>query len=100
MSHGISKVLHCFGFSFRHLRDALFVVHFVAAMFLSVYLWRRELYREWCVFLWAVVGITALQAFVFLPNQRFKTILFDYPAILVAVLGLVELFRSGQPDRS
>jgi hypothetical protein len=93
ISYGVAKTLHAFGFSFRHARDSLLVVQFVTSLLFSLYLWKRRRYREWCVFFWGVVLVAAFQAFVFLPDQRLKTVVFDFPAIIIAVLGVVELIR-------
>jgi hypothetical protein len=92
-SYGVSKVLHAFGFSFRHTRDTLMVVQLVLSMFVSAFLWRRRLHREWCVFFWVVAATAALEAFLFVPSQRFKSVIFDLPALLIVVLGLVEWMR-------
>ena len=89
--YGLTKILHSFGFSFRHLRDTFLAGYFIVSVISSVYLWRRQRYREWCVFFWAVLLSVSALAFVFLPNQRFKTVMFDLPALLVSVLAFWEL---------
>jgi len=60
-----------------------------AALAASVGLWRGGR-RPWALFLWAVIAVTALQAFLFLSNQRFKVVLFDLPALLVIGLAAGE----------
>lgn len=95
ISYGVAKVLHAFGFSFRHARDALSVVQLVVSLLVSVFLWRRRVRREWCVFFWVVGATVALQAFMFSPTQQFKTVVFDFPALLIVVLGAFEILGGG-----
>jgi hypothetical protein len=99
-SYGLTKVFHAFGFSYRHGRDSLMTAQLAVSLLFSAFLWRRRLYRDWCVFFWVAIAVTALQAFVFLPDQRFKTVVFDFPALLIIALGVVELLRgrSGVPS--
>jgi len=92
-SYGVAKALHAFGFSFRHGRDAMAASQLVVSLLVSLLLWRRRLHREWCVFLWVVTAAVALQSFLFIPVQQFKTVAFDFPALLVVVLGTVALLR-------
>jgi hypothetical protein len=95
VSYGAAKALHVFGFSFRHARDSLLAALLVVSLLVSILLWNKRLHREWCVFLWVVAGMAALQAFVLVPSQRFKTVVFDFPAVLIVVLGVVEMLRGG-----
>ena len=99
VSYGAAKVLHVFGFSFRHARDSLTAALLVVSLLVSVLLWTGRLHREWCVFFWVVAGVAALQAFVFVPSQRFKTVVFDFPALLIVALGVVEMLRGGTGAR-
>jgi hypothetical protein len=92
-AYGLSKALHAFGFSFRDPRDGIMVVEIILAILASLCLWRINRHREWCVFLWAAVLVAALQAFVFLPDQRFKVVLVDFPALLVIVLAGMVIVR-------
>jgi len=94
-SYGVAKAFHAFGFSFRHGRDALAASQLVVSLLVSLLLWHRRLYREWCVFLWVVAAAVALQSFLFVPDHQFKTVVFDFPALLVVVLGTVVLLRGG-----
>jgi hypothetical protein len=98
VSYGTAKALHAFGFSFRQARDPLVVSLLVVSLLSSVFLWRRGRHREWCIFLWVAAGVVALHAFIFFPDQQFKTVLFDFPALLVVVLGAVELLGGGAVD--
>jgi hypothetical protein len=60
----------------------------------------------WVLFLGLTTFGVALQAFVYLPQQRFKTVLFDPPALLVLMLGFSRLWdlirgrRHGLAQRS
>jgi hypothetical protein len=92
-SYGVAKVFHSFGFSFRHARDTLTVLQLVVSVLFSIFLWRRKLHREWCVFVWGAVLVVALEAFVFLPEPRFRTLVFDFPALIVSVAGVAALMR-------
>jgi hypothetical protein len=85
---GAAKVLHAFGFSFRDLRDAALALMWLLAMAVSVVLWRTPVLRQWCLFFWAMTAMAALQAFFFLPAQRFKAVLVDFPALCVIGLGI------------
>ncbi len=90
---GVSKILHSFGFSFRNLRDYIILFHFLASVLSLWFLWRIGRHHLWCVFFIGVTGITALQAFVFLPAQRLKTVLFDIPALFIITLGMIEFYN-------
>ena len=95
MLYGLSKIAHGFGFSFRGFRDVALVVLFVFSVASSIYLWVSNNKREWCVFFWSILFVASLQMFVFLPNQRFKTVIFDLPAIMILLIGgwqLIEWF--------
>jgi len=94
--NGAAKVLHSFGFSLRGIRDWAVLLHFIAAMAASTLLWRRRRRREWALLLWMCAIVVAGQAFLFLGELRFKTILFDFPALIVIVLGLDSLI-GGRP---
>ena len=86
--HGVAKALHAFGFSLRGARDALLALFTVAAVLAGCLLWRRRRHRAWVAFAAACGLAVALQAFIYLPNQRFKTVLFDPAALLVIALAL------------
>jgi hypothetical protein len=92
-TYGFSKILHSFGFSLRDIRDLTLVLHFIASMCLSVYIWRVDRYKKWCLFFWTVFFIVVLHAFIFPENQRYKTVLFDVPAILIIVAGSLVLLQ-------
>jgi hypothetical protein len=92
--YGFTKILHSFGFSFRDVRDIVLSAHFIFSVLLSCYLWKRNRFRGWCLMLWTAAGITCLQAFVFLPNQRFKTVLFDVPAFIVIILAAGSIWKN------
>jgi hypothetical protein len=95
ISYGVAKLLHAFGFSFKHTRDSLLVSLLIVSLLASVVLWRRRRHREWCIFFWGVAVAVSLQAFIFFPDQQFKTVVFDFPALLIVVLGAVELLGGG-----
>jgi hypothetical protein len=90
---GISKVLHSFGFSGRDFRDIAFMLHFMAALVFSLYLWKQKQYREWCLLFWCVLVVTSLHAFVFPHDQRYKTVLFDVSALLIIAIGIGVIHR-------
>jgi len=94
--YGFSKILHSFGFSFRDFRDTILSLHFIASISLSIYLWKVDQYRRWCVFFWSIFFITALHAFIFAYDQRYKTVIFDFPALLVIVAGLAVFFKNSR----
>ncbi len=85
---GAAKALHAFGMSFRTVRDAVILLHAAFAGVVSILLWKMRRWRRWVVLFWAAAAATVLQAFVFLPAQRFKTVLFDLPALVIISLGL------------
>jgi hypothetical protein len=101
--YGAAKVLHAFGFSLRGARDALLALFFVAAAAAAATLRRlggrddAEL-RAWVVFFWLCALTVALQAFVWLPNQRLKTVLFDLPALWTLSLCLGMWLRRRRND--
>lgn len=98
--YGLSKAAHAFGFSLRGGNDLVQVGLFGAALAASFWLWRAGR-RPWALFLWAIIAVTALQAFLFLGNQRFKVVLFDLPALLVIGLAAGEwlIARTGDGGR-
>lgn len=81
--YGMSKVVHAFGFSLRSARDALLALFSVISIVSAVLMYRSSARPELLALFLGVTAITAMQAFLFLPNQRLKTALFDYPALLV-----------------
>jgi len=81
--HGFAKTLHAFGFSLRGARDIGLMIFTLLVLSGSVALWRRREHRSLCLLVWSCGLVAAAQAFLFLPNQRFKTVLFDYPALLL-----------------
>jgi hypothetical protein len=95
---GASKILHVFGFSLRGPRDLIVMLHFLISIGFSILLWKRRKWREWSMLLWAITIIIAAQSFIFLGELRFKTGLFDFPALVVSVLGsfvlLQQIFQS------
>ena len=97
--YGLSKLLHVFGFSLRGPRDVIVMLHFLISTAFSIILWRRRRWREWSLLLWSITIITAAQAFIFLGELRFKTVLFDVPALVVSVLGLLVILQRIFPSR-
>lgn len=97
--YGSSKILHSFGFSFRGPRDLIVMSHFLISMGFSVLLWKHRKWREWSLLFWAITFIVSAQAFIFLGELRFKTVLFDFPALIVSVLGLFVLLQQIFPSR-
>lgn len=91
--HSVAKILHTFGFSLRDLRDAVFLALFLVALLGSIYSWRRNQNRALCVAFWSLIFITALQAFWFLPNQRFKVVWTDFSALLLCAWLATEMAR-------
>jgi hypothetical protein len=69
------------------------VAQLVVSLLLSLFLWRRKLHREWCVFMWGAALVVALEAFVFVPEPQFRTLVFDFPALVVTVAGVAALVR-------
>lgn len=94
MAYGAVKILHVAGFSFRGPRDLIVMFHFIGSMAFSVYLWKRRRWKEWSLLLWMIAIVVMAQAFFFLPELRFKTVLFDFPALVVSVLGISVLLES------
>jgi hypothetical protein len=94
--YGFSKILHSFGFSLRDFRDLTLVLHFIVSMCLSIYLWKVDQHRKWCLFFWTIFLTVVLQAFIFLETQRYKTLLFDVPALLMIVAGSAVFFRNSR----
>ena len=88
--YGVAKILHGFGFSFRGLRDGVMVLLLAAALFFSVRLYRLGgPGKAWAFLFWGVLLVTIFQLFLYLPNQRLKTVLFDLPALLTLILGIL-----------
>jgi hypothetical protein len=85
--YGVAKALHGFGFSLRGARDVLLLAFLALSVLASARAWKTPAHRPWAVFFWGVLLVTFLQMFVYLPNQRFKTLLFDLPAWIILVLG-------------
>jgi hypothetical protein len=98
-AYGAAKMLHVAGFSFRRPRDVIVMLHFIGSLILSVYLWKRRRWREWALLLWMIAIVVMAQAFLFLPELRFKTVLFDFPALVVSMLGICTLLESGSLAR-
>lgn len=96
-AYGVLKALHGFGFSLRGARDLSLVLFLGISLVASARAWKSPAFRPWAVFFWGVLGATCLQMFVYLPNQRFKVVLFDLPALLMIVLGTVRLRRREEP---
>ena len=88
--YSLSKVFHGFGFSLRDSRDLLLVILFISSVVFSLYLWISRNHREWCLFFWAILLVISFQMFIYLPNQRFKTVIFDLPAIMIAIIGMFQ----------
>lgn len=93
-AYGAAKILHSFGFSFRGPRDLIVMLHFIGSMAFSVYLWKRRRWKEWALLLWMITIVITAQSFFFLSELRFKTVLFDFPALVVSVLGISVLLES------
>ena len=83
---GIAKILHGFGFSLRGFRDYITAAFTLITFACSILVWRMKKYRIWCVFFWLSAAVIVVQMFGFLPNQRFKTVVFDLPGMLMIVL--------------
>jgi len=96
--YAFSKILHCFGFSLRGPSDFALVLLFLSSFFFSIYLWTGKVYREWSAFFWCLFAFACLQAFLYLPDQRFKTVIFDPAALSILALGIANL-RRGQMSR-
>jgi hypothetical protein len=93
--YGATKVLHGFGFSLRGPRDVALALLLAGSAFFAVRLGRGDWGTPGAAWplLWAgILLVTAFQLFVYLPNQRLKTVLFDLPALLILALGI---FKSG-----
>ena len=91
--YGLGKIFHGFGFSFRDFRDVILVMLFISSIAFSIYLWASHSHREWCVFFWAILFVASLQMFIFLPNQRFVTVIFHLPAMMMIIIGVFQLFE-------
>ncbi len=91
--YGVGKVLHTFGFSLRGMSDRILAAFAVVAVAAAVWLGRMRAHEPWRWFFWGATFVTAIQAFVFLPHMRFKTVLFDYPALVLIVLAAAEVVR-------
>ena len=50
--------------------------------------------------MWGAALVVALEAFVFIPEPRFRTLVFDFPALVVTVAGVAALVRgtTGDPE--
>lgn len=86
--YGFAKVLHGFGFSLRGIRDIALVALFAASLWASARLWKEGSRRAWVLLFWGFLLAAAAQMFLYLPNQRFKTVAFDLPALLMLALAL------------
>jgi hypothetical protein len=75
--YGLSKVVHAFGGSRRGIGDWASLLLSVASLAAAVTLWRRRQHRRVVVLLAALGSLVAAQAFVFLPDQRFRVVAFD-----------------------
>ncbi|MCK5132299.1 MAG: hypothetical protein KAR40_09140 [Candidatus Sabulitectum sp.] len=84
--YGVAKILHGFGFSLRGIRDVITLGFTLLALVCSIILWKKNKYQIWCTFFWLSTTILSGQMFFFLPNQRFKTVIFDPVAILIISL--------------
>ena len=87
---GLLKICHAFGFSIRgEFRDLVLSVLFILSLFSSFVVWKLSSHlRSFCLLYWSIMAVVAIQAFVFLANQRFCVTLFDFPAVLMIALGL------------
>lgn len=90
IAYDIGKVLHNFGFSLARTRDFVLAFYTIIAIAASIFLWRRNKYRNWCILFWTITSIAVLQTFFFLAEQRFKVVLFDWLGMLMVVLALSE----------
>ncbi|OCT16078.1 hypothetical protein A8709_10730 [Paenibacillus pectinilyticus] len=85
---GFAKVLHGFGFSLRGLKDIVLALFSLTSILTSIILWRTRKHRDFILLFWMLIFIFSFQAFLYQGDQRFKTILFDLPAILILLLAL------------
>lgn len=86
--YGFMKVLHSHGFSFRHIGDHAEVMLLILSVISAIYLWRNAYQKRLIIYYMAILGAAALQSFIFLPDQRFKVVMFDFPALLLVALFL------------
>ena len=91
--YGLAKIGHAFGFSLRGAPDMLNAVFFLTSLAASSVLLRRRVHLPFAAFYLATLLVVMVQAFVFLPNQRFKVVLLDFPALIIIALALEALPR-------
>jgi hypothetical protein len=97
-AYGLAKCGHALGFSLRDPRDVLNAL-LLAASFGSAWLLHRRrsaTSAPWVAYYLTTLGVLLLQTFAFLPNQRFKVVMFDLPALIIVGLGAYRL-PSGFP---
>jgi hypothetical protein len=86
-AYGVSKVLHGFGYSLRDARDVVLAAMGLAGVIAALQAARIAVYPAWRVLFWASLLATSVQMFVFAPDQRYKTVMFDLPGLAMIVLG-------------
>jgi hypothetical protein len=91
--YGLAKIAHAFGFSLRGARDGLNAIFFLASLIACGALLRRRTHLPFASYYLAALLVVAVQAFFFLPNQRFKVVLVDFPALVLIALALAALPR-------
>lgn len=89
--YGVAKIFHGFGFSMRGLKDFIQILLLVTSALFSLYLWNKNQWMEWCIFYWTTFTLTSIQLFFFLPDQRFKIVIFDLPALILILMGIYSL---------
>jgi hypothetical protein len=93
-AYGLTKCGHALGFSGRDLRDVMNAVLTVVSLAAVVWLRRRKVAGAgpWVAYYMVTLAVVLGQAFVFLPNQRFKVVTFDLPALIVIALAAQALW--------
>jgi len=90
--YGFSKIAHGFGLSLRGLSDYMSLLLFIASFSSSIYLWKRNYYRNFVVFYWASLGSFLINAFILMGYVRYRVIFYDLTATILIGLTLASLF--------
>jgi len=102
--YGLAKVGHTFGLSGRDPRDWGTILLTIGALAASIQAWRVHRWRSFVLVFWSSTVVATVQSFVFLPNQRFRVILFDLPALAilaaVAWLGIAAVAHKFRDNHS
>jgi hypothetical protein len=88
--YGLAKCGHTLGFSLRDPRDVLNAFLSMASFASAILLVsrRQPRIRPWVAYYFTTLAVVLGQAFLFLPNQRFKVVTFDFPAMIIAALAI------------